>query len=430
MTFDHTPVYNLKVVLQETGLAADTLRAWERRYSLPVPQRTAGRHRLYSQYDIETVKWLMARQAEGLSISRAVEIWKEKFASGADPLAAPQQQALTLPPAHSLETARENWIAACCRFDAPAAEQILNQAFAANSIEIACSEVIQRGLFEIGERWYKGDVSVQQEHFASEIAVRRLEALINATPPPIHAETIVTACPAGEWHSFPLLLLTLLLRRRGWNVVALGANVPAEQMEEALKVIHPKLVILSAQTLITAVSLRDLAGILNKKYSVAFGGRVFNAFSDLRNRIPAHYLGTTIETTVPRIESLIRESASMPKETSADNKTLNTAMEFKQARPLIETKISETLKPQGANYLDTANHFFGDSLTAALELGSVSYVSTELKWLVNLLVEHQTPLALLPAYLDIYAKAVRSIMKENGKPIIDWLGLESQKLKA
>ena len=82
-----TPAYNLKVVLKETGLAADTLRAWERRYGLPMPQRTAGGHRLYSQRDIETIKWLMKRQEEGLSISRAVDLWNEQLSSGTDPLA-------------------------------------------------------------------------------------------------------------------------------------------------------------------------------------------------------------------------------------------------------------------------------------------------------------------------------------------------------
>ena len=40
------PTYNLKVVLKQTGLKADTLRAWERRYGLPKPVRTPGRHRL------------------------------------------------------------------------------------------------------------------------------------------------------------------------------------------------------------------------------------------------------------------------------------------------------------------------------------------------------------------------------------------------
>ena len=37
-----SPAFNLKVVLKETGIAADTLRAWERRYGLPMPQRTEG----------------------------------------------------------------------------------------------------------------------------------------------------------------------------------------------------------------------------------------------------------------------------------------------------------------------------------------------------------------------------------------------------
>ena len=57
-----TPIYNLKVVVQETGIKPDTLRAWERRYGLPNPARTEGGHRLYSQYDIDTLKWLSARQ--------------------------------------------------------------------------------------------------------------------------------------------------------------------------------------------------------------------------------------------------------------------------------------------------------------------------------------------------------------------------------
>ena len=81
-----TPAYNLKVVIRETGLKADTLRAWERRYGLPNPQRTAGGHRLYSQYDIEMIKWLIERQNEGLRINRAVQLWQSFEEQGKDPL--------------------------------------------------------------------------------------------------------------------------------------------------------------------------------------------------------------------------------------------------------------------------------------------------------------------------------------------------------
>src|SRR5512138_1070553 len=133
-----TPAYNLKVVLKETGIAADTLRAWERRYGLPMPQRSAGGHRLYSQRDIETIKWLMKRQSEGLSISRAVDLWNEQLSSGVDPLAGSvpagpasisTDSARYQAPNTTLDTMRADWVEACLSFNEGRAEQILNQAF-------------------------------------------------------------------------------------------------------------------------------------------------------------------------------------------------------------------------------------------------------------------------------------------------------------
>ena len=91
----------------------------------PCPQRTAGGHRLYSQYDIETIKWLLARQAEGLSISRAVDLWNEHNASGVDPLAGFTPSSLTstqatpaiyISPDTNLDSLRAQWIAACMKF--------------------------------------------------------------------------------------------------------------------------------------------------------------------------------------------------------------------------------------------------------------------------------------------------------------------------
>ncbi|MFZ1043482.1 MAG: B12-binding domain-containing protein [Anaerolineales bacterium] len=433
MPISQTPAYNLKAVLKETGIAADTLRAWERRYGLPMPERTSGGHRLYSLSDIETVKWLMARQAEGLSISHAVEMWKDQIASGADPLAASGQQTLLSSSNMNLVNVRRDWLEACFRYDTVAAEQILNQAFAAHSIEIACTEVMMQGLFEVGEQWHKGIASVQQEHFASAIAMRRLESLISAAPPPTHPEVIITACPPEEWHTFPLSLITLFLRRRGWNVVTLGANVPTNRMEDAIDAIHPRLVILAAQTLMTAVSLRKMARLLNQKeVQTAFGGRVFNLISGLSRRIPAHFLGNTIESSTTTIEGLIANPMPMPAERVIDDKILQTASAYEQERLLIETSVLETIKSPDPmiEYIDTANQFLGKILTAALELGDISLLSEDLYWLTNLLNEHQVSVSLLPIFLDAYAQATRKVMGERGNPISFWLALEAQKLIA
>ena len=108
---DTTPYYNLKVIVRETGIKPDTLRAWERRYDLLAPARMAGGHRLYSQRDLETIRWLMARQEEGLSIGNAVQLWHDMEAAGRDPLqqtAAPSPTAgLTAGMVEDLATMRE-----------------------------------------------------------------------------------------------------------------------------------------------------------------------------------------------------------------------------------------------------------------------------------------------------------------------------------
>ena len=83
---DQTSGYNLKVVVHATGLNAETLRAWERRYGLPKPERTPGGHRLYTWRDIQILNWLSERQKEGMSISRAVDNWRSLEANGQDPL--------------------------------------------------------------------------------------------------------------------------------------------------------------------------------------------------------------------------------------------------------------------------------------------------------------------------------------------------------
>ena len=66
------PVFNTKAVAHETSVPADTFRAWERRYGVPHPQRTAGGHRLYSERDIAIIRWLRDRTEEGMNISQAV----------------------------------------------------------------------------------------------------------------------------------------------------------------------------------------------------------------------------------------------------------------------------------------------------------------------------------------------------------------------
>ncbi len=434
-----TPAFNLKVVLNETGLAADTLRAWERRYGLPAPTRTAGGHRLYSQRDIEIIKWLMKRQAEGLSISRAVDLWNEQIGSGVDPLAESAQIAassmIPVPyksPDTTLDTLRAAWIEACLQFSESMAEQALNQAFSLFPVEAVCIEVLQRGMSEIGERWYENRASVQQEHFASGLAMRRLDALLSASPAPTRNLTVLVGCPPNEWHTFTPLLLALLLRRRGLNVIYLGANVPAERFAATVKNIQVHIVVLVAQQLITAATLQQTALALSSQgIPVGFGGRIFNLQADLPATIPGHYLGPDMPSAVDEIEVILSKRLRLPQPRATSPIYLAAHQAFVSKRAQIELTLKQMIEPLSIapDDIQTAIHFLGENIAAALQLGDMSYVSGEVDWLKVLLQFHKARPEQLIYFMEAYSEAVNKNINGQGQPIFEWFAAEVDKVR-
>lgn len=425
-----SPIYNLKVVLKETGLKADILRAWERRYDLPKPQRTQGGHRLYSEYDIETVKWLRARQAEGLSISRAVDLWKELIETGSDPLfeytplnvpPTPERLPPTGAPIHIL---RQEWLEANLAFDDLKADEILNQAFAIYPVETVCTEIIQQGISEIGSGWFDDKVSVQQEHFASSLASRRLESLISATPRPTRQQTILVGCPPGEWHTLPIQFLSLNLRRRGLAVVYLGADIPIARLEETAAIIRPQLIVLAAQQLSTAASLQStVLALQSLDSSLAYGGLIFNRVPGLRERIPAHFLGENLEDAIHLVERLLVSPVSSRSYVQTGELFQALATLYQEMRPRIESGLMAELQQSGMrkDYIVQASTYFGDGLTAALKLGDPAYLEADLEWVKRLLAGRKIRERSILPYLHAYSQTMHQVMGESSAPITQWM---------
>ena len=432
MSISKNPAFNLKAVLQETNIAADTLRAWERRYGLPMPERTEGGHRLYSQYDIETIKWLLARQTEGLSISRAVDLWNEKIASKIDPLAgfAPSTlislqttPAIYTSPDTNLDSLRAQWIQACLSFNETNAEQILNQAFSMFPVEAVCMEVLQKGLSEFGGLWYTNRASVQQEHFASGLAMRRLDSLLGGSPTPTRNQTVLVGCPSNEWHTFTPLHLALLLRRRGLNVIHLGANVPAEQFEETVTAVRANLVILVAQTLTTAAALQTTAQALSGlRAQVGYGGRIFNMHPDLADFISGHYLGDSLTSSLKTVETLLQTKVKPNPLKTISPEYAAAHQAFISKRIHIESTFKEMIPftPQSEG-MDTGIRFLGDNIAAALQLGNMEHVTKEMEWVKVLMQSHQQHPSLLAEFINTYSTAVDKHINGKGEPIKAWL---------
>lgn len=419
------PAFNLKVVLKETGIRPDTLRAWERRYGLPKPQRSAGGHRLYSQRDIEMIKWLMARQEEGLSIARAVDLLRSQIAQGNDPLE--QLEPPISPPittAGTLENLRQEWVSACLAFDENKAEGLLNQAFALFPLETVVTDILQYAMMQMGDRWYQNDISVQQEHFASALVQRRLNSLIAASPPPTRSELILIGNPPNEQHLIPILLLNLFLRRRGFGVVDLGANVPVAKFDETVEWIKPHLVVLSAQRLSTVAAMLEVILSLHPlKTQIAYGGRIFNLLPQLVELIPAHYLGKTPAEAVRNVERLLSQRPPLPAPPTVLHTYQQVAEVFRRLRPQLEAWLFQALGKYDLpeEYLNTAIEDFGDVLHSALAIGDLDAIQPELEWLRGLLHQHHLPDGILASFLLGYAEALQTTGAAQLKPLMEWL---------
>lgn len=438
MTLSLHPAYNLKAVLKETGVKPDVLRAWERRYGVPMPERTTGGHRLYSERDIAIIKWLLSRQNEGLSISHAVQMWKEEISRGADPLAdvhikpalAPSGST-TLPTLYSpsvsfstsIDALRSHWLEACMQFNEAAADQALNQAFALHPVETVCMQVLQRGLVEIGGMWYENRASIQQEHFASALAMRRLDALLAAAAQPTRSQTVMVGCPAEEWHSFTPLIISLFIRRRGFNVIYLGPNVPVNYFVETVRAVNANLVVLAAQQLNTAASLQELAALLSAQgMPVAFGGRIFAVHHDLAERIAGHYLGDRLDSAIDAVELLIANRPMIKAPLTPSIEYVQALQVFVSGRALVEAKMNEESYANGLNpaYFSSAHKYMGDNIVAALRLGNMNYLNGEIEWLNVMLEGYNLPRSLVPQYLDLYSRMVRSQLASQALPITSW----------
>jgi MerR family transcriptional regulator, light-induced transcriptional regulator len=219
---------------RRVGLKPELLRAWERRYGVLRPERTPGGLRLYSAEDERRVRLMQARLGEGLSAAEAARLVLADEGGPATDAGTP----LLDRDAGRLRGALE-------RLDADEANAALDRLLASFLLDTVLAEVVLPYLRDLGDRWEQGGASVAQEHFASNLLRARLGALARgweAGGGPL----ALLACAPGELHDIPLLIFGLALRARGWRIVYLGADTPAESLLDAAGEVDPALVVVSA----------------------------------------------------------------------------------------------------------------------------------------------------------------------------------------
>jgi DNA-binding transcriptional MerR regulator len=220
---------------RRVGVSPELLRAWERRYGVLQPRRTEGGFRLYSADDEKRVRTMLRHVEAGVPAAEAARL----------ALAEAPESGNGLPP--RLEALADAFREALDRFDEPTANLLLDRLLGAFTVETVLRDVVVPYLGELGERWERGEASVAQEHFASNLLRGRLFGLARGWGRR-GGPAAVLACAPGELHDLPLIVFGLVLAGRGNAVTFLGPDTPVETVATAARDLDARLVVISATT--------------------------------------------------------------------------------------------------------------------------------------------------------------------------------------
>ncbi len=274
MTED-TPHFRIGELSRRSGASTDVLRAWERRYGLLRPRRSANGYRLYSADDLERALAMQAHLAGGTSASEAAALVK----NGGEAQATSHLQVSEL-------LARLRF--ALADYDGADAAHVLDRCLLNLGLAGAIQQVVLPCLRDIGRRWECGELTVAQEHFASHLIRRRLLTVAEGWEEDGDRVALL-ACAPGEQHDIGLICFGLALNSyHGWKIVFLGADTPLPGLVHAAASIGPDVVVVSATSAARFFSELERWRNLARGVPVAVGGAGTGA--QLAKRIGAAYL--------------------------------------------------------------------------------------------------------------------------------------------
>lgn len=225
--------YRINVVSELTGIPAATLRAWERRYGIPTPARTAAAYRLYNDSDVRELKRLRDLCASGMAIAEAARLVR---ADRDRPAAAP---VATGDVPEVFDLAFDRIIDAVCGFDPEAIAREVTRAMYLGNAQEVFDRVFVPSLQRVGDLWHDGRISVAQEHITSEIiedAVRGMTRLVQPSEP---RWRVLLACVEEEEHAIGLYGVAIQMAGWGIRTVGLGARTPAQAIADASQRLNP-----------------------------------------------------------------------------------------------------------------------------------------------------------------------------------------------
>ena len=221
-------LYPMRVVSRLTGLTADTIRVWERRYGAVDPARTEGNKRRYNGSHVRRLVLLRRATELGHSIGQVAQLRDEELRRIIGETSPDIGSQVSL-----YAALVEDYLDAISSFDVQRAELILTRTAAILPPMTLTMEVIVPLMRRVGEAWRANQIRIAHEHIISGQLRSLLGSLMRHTEPTPGAPRIIVATPPRHLHEFGAIIGAFMAASRGYEPIYLGAHMPYEEIAEA-----------------------------------------------------------------------------------------------------------------------------------------------------------------------------------------------------
>lgn len=291
---DRQAIHPIQVVVRRTGLSADVIRAWERRYGAVKPQRTETNRRLYSDRDMERLLLMSRAVALGRRISDVARLPQDELVRlvGIDGI---DQEPMSITGSKRARQSVRDQFSACLaaiqQLDPLALETALVNAAAAVSVPVLLNEIVSALMVHIGEQWRSGSLRPCHEHMTTAVLRSFLGEMALSKNMTGTGPVLVVTTPVGQHHELGALMVAIIAASGGWQPLYLGPNIPHDEIAfaatakaaaaVALSISHP------ADDPRMADRLRKLRWQLPKYIPLLAGGAAASGYKETLDEIEA-----------------------------------------------------------------------------------------------------------------------------------------------
>ena len=297
----------IQVVAKRTGLSADVIRAWERRYKTITPQRASNSRRLYSDTDVEKLILLRRATSAGRRIGDIANLSIQKLRNlvATDESAAAQLPIATIqqrPSTGSVMEYFDDCMDAVLRLHNQDFYHSLSEASRTLGINFLLEDLLRPLISYIQDECRRG--ALRDAHYA--IAIYTIRSFLSglATSEPITESEykLVCASPAGQVSDIAALRLAVAAKSNGWQAIFLGMYGSVDEIIFSQQQSKAQLIAIGitrpADDPLLANQLRRLRKQLDDEIEIAVTGSGAAAYFDVLQEIQSNYIQTISELTL------------------------------------------------------------------------------------------------------------------------------------